>query len=206
MQAHGRAGGRSRRARSFPARSRRPPRRMPSTSSNGTADGSSQPGRGSTAADGVPADVAVREHEPAPLIRALLREHTVQPDNPPVGGLERPVEQRAPDAVAAQIGAHDVEPDERVRLAVQRHRRRRQLSRLPFPSPGTNRDPPPEIALHRRALDSSPPRPPTRSRLEPHEHSSTNLARDKRKAGRGRRNDEARADQPPSLCWFRLLS
>jgi hypothetical protein len=179
---------------------------MPSTSSNGTADGSSQPGRGSTAADGVPADVAVREHEPAPLIRALLREHTVQPDNPPVGALERPVEQRAPDAVAAQIGAHDVEPDERVRLAVQRTGDGRNYLACPFRRQE-------RIGIRRQkslstveAPDSSPPRPPTRSRLEPHEHSSTNLARDKRKAGRGRRNDEARADQPPSLCWFRLLS
>ena len=66
-----------------------------------------------------PADVAVREHEAAALVGGLLSQHPVQPDDPPAGAAERALEQAGPDAATAHIGAHDVKPDEGVRVAVE---------------------------------------------------------------------------------------
>jgi hypothetical protein len=61
----------------------------------------------------------VSEHEAAALVRGLLGQNAVQPDDPLVGARERPVEQGAANAASAEVRSHDVEADERVGVAVQ---------------------------------------------------------------------------------------
>lgn len=46
------------------------------------------------AAQRAPADVAVGEHEATALVRGLLSEHAVEPDDPSAGPSERTLEQR----------------------------------------------------------------------------------------------------------------
>jgi hypothetical protein len=50
----------------------------------------------------------------------LLPQDAVKPDDSPAGTPERAVEQGAPDAAPPNGRAHDVEPDERIPVAVQR--------------------------------------------------------------------------------------
>src|SRR3954453_6018762 len=71
-----------------------------------------------------PADVPVGLHQTAALVVLLLRHNAVEPDDPGGRMRKRPIEQHAPRASAAQLGADDEEPDERVALAVERTRDR----------------------------------------------------------------------------------
>ena len=116
-----------------------------------------------------PANVPVGELETAALVRVLLREHAVQSDDSPAGPLERAVEQSGAEPAAAKLGAHDVETDEGVALAVQGAGdgcndlavSLRCEEGVGIRVAG--------IARHRRAPGSSPRRRPRRPRLGPHD-------------------------------------
>jgi len=54
------------------------------------------------------------------LVRILLSQHAVEPDDAAFGPLETTIEQSAADSAAPEVGTHDVEPDERVPIAVER--------------------------------------------------------------------------------------